>query len=62
MLALENFQFDIFKFTTHVRTYIQQIIGAGQQPTKQQFILVFSALKEAEEAEFNLIIMRLYQE
>jgi hypothetical protein len=61
-LALENFQFDIFKFTTHVRTYIRQIIGAGQQPTKQHFILVFSALKEAEEAEFNLIIMKLYQE
>jgi hypothetical protein len=61
-LALENFQFDIFKFTTHVRTYIRQIIGAGQQPSKQHFILVFSALKEAEESEFNLIIMKLYQE
>jgi hypothetical protein len=61
-LALENFQFDIFKFTTHVRTYIRQIIGAGQQPTKQHFILVFSTLKEVEEAEFNLIIMKLYQE
>jgi hypothetical protein len=61
-LALENFQFDIFKFTTYVRTYIRQIMGAGQQPTKQHFILVFSALKEAEEAEFNLIIMKLYQE
>ncbi len=60
--ALENFQFDIFKFTTHVRTYIRQIIGAGQQPTKQHFIQVFSALKEAEEAEFNLIIVKLYQE
>jgi hypothetical protein len=33
-LALKNFQFDIFKFTTHVRTYIRQIMGAGQQPTK----------------------------
>jgi hypothetical protein len=61
-LALENFQFDIFKFTTHVHAYIGQIIGAGQQPSKQHFILVFSALKEAEEAEFNLIIMKLYQE
>jgi hypothetical protein len=61
-LALENFQFDIFKFTTYVRTYIRQILGAGQPPTKQHFILVFSALKEAEEAEFNLIIMKLYQE
>jgi hypothetical protein len=39
-LALENFQFDIFKFTTHVRAYIRQIMGAGQQPTKQHFILV----------------------
>jgi hypothetical protein len=61
-LALENFNFDISKFTTHVCTYVRQIIGAGQQPTKQHFILVFSALKEVEEAEFNLIIMKLYQE
>jgi len=61
-LALENFQFDIFKFTTHVRTYIHQIMGAGQQPTKQHFILVFSALKAVEEDEFKLIIMKLYQE
>jgi hypothetical protein len=61
-LALENFQFDIFKFTTHVRTYIRQIMGAGQQPTKQHFILVFSTLKAVEEDEFKLIIMNLYQE
>jgi hypothetical protein len=61
-LALENFQFDIFKFTTHVCTYIRQIMGAGQQPTKQPFILVFSALKAVEEDEFKLIIMKLYQE
>jgi hypothetical protein len=33
-LALENFQFNILKFTTHVRAYIRQIMGAGQQPTK----------------------------
>jgi hypothetical protein len=61
-LALENFQFNILKFTTHVRTYIRQIMGAGQQPTKQHFIFVFSALKEVEEEEFKLIIMKLYQE
>jgi hypothetical protein len=61
-LALTNFQFDIFKFTTHVRTYVRQIIGAGQQPTKQHFILVFSALKDVEEEEFKLIIMKLYEE
>ncbi len=28
-LAMENFQFDIFKGTIHVHTYIRQIIGAG---------------------------------
>jgi hypothetical protein len=61
-LALENFQFNILKFTTHVRTYIRQMMGAGQQPTKQHFIFVFSALKEVEEEEFKLIIMKLYQE
>jgi hypothetical protein len=61
-LALENFQFDIYKFTSHVRTYICQITGAGQQPTKQHFILIFSALKEAEKEEFNLIVMQLYKE
>lgn len=61
-LALENFQFDIYKFTTHVRTCIRQITGVGQQPTKQHFILLFSALKEVEKAEFNLIIMQLYKE
>jgi len=33
-LALENFHFDIFKVTTHVRTNIHQIIGAGLEPTK----------------------------
>jgi hypothetical protein len=48
-LALENFQYNISKFTNHVRTYIHQISGAGMQPTKQHFILVFSTLKEAEE-------------
>jgi hypothetical protein len=37
-------------------------MGAGQQPTKQHFILVFSALKVVEEDEFKLIIMKLYQE
>jgi len=57
-LALENFYFDIFKFTTHVRTNIRQIIGAGLEPTKQHFILVFSALKEVEEEEFKLFIMK----
>jgi len=38
-LALENFQFDIFKFTSHVRAYIRQFMGAGQQPTNLHFIL-----------------------
>jgi hypothetical protein len=61
-MAHDNFQDDICKVTTHVRTYIHQITGAGQQPTKQHFILVFSALKEAEETEFNLIIMQMYKE
>jgi hypothetical protein len=61
-LALENFQYDIFKFSSHVRTYIRQIMGAGQQPTKQHLILVFSTLKTVEEEEFKLIIMKLYQE
>jgi hypothetical protein len=32
----------------------QQIIGAWQQPTKQHFILFFSALKEVEEDEFDI--------
>jgi hypothetical protein len=61
-LELDNFQYDISKFTAHVHTYIHQITGAGLRPTKQHFILVFSALKEAEETEFNLIIMQLYKE
>ena len=61
-LALENFNFDIQKFTTHVRTYIRQIMSAGHQPTNQHFILIFSALKEAEQDEFKLIIMKLYEE
>jgi DUF438 domain-containing protein len=61
-LALENFHYDISKFTAHVRTYIHQIIGAGLQPTKQHFILVYSALKDTDEAEFNLIIIQLLKE
>jgi hypothetical protein len=61
-LALENFHFDIFKVTAHVHTNIRQNTGAGLEPTKQHFILVFSALKEIEEEEFKLIIMKLYQE
>ncbi len=61
-LALETFQYDIFKFSKHVRTYILQIMGAGQQPTKQHFILVFSALKSVDKEEFKLIIMKLSQE
>lgn len=47
-LALEHFQFDIFKFMIHVRTYIHQIMGAGQQLTKQHFILVFLLLKQSK--------------
>jgi hypothetical protein len=60
-LALENFNFDIQKFTTHVRTYIRQIMSAGLQPTNQHFILIFSALKEVEQDEFKLTIMKLYE-
>jgi hypothetical protein len=60
-LALENFNFDILKFTTHVRTYIRQIMSAGNQPTNQHYILIFSALKEVEQDEFKLIIMKLYE-
>jgi hypothetical protein len=41
---------------------ICQIMGAGQQLTKQHFILVFSALKEVEEEEFKMIFMKFYQE
>jgi hypothetical protein len=41
---------------------MRQIMGAGQQPTKQHFILVFSALKEVEEEEFKMIFMKYYQE
>jgi hypothetical protein len=60
-LALENFNHDIQKFTTHVRTYIRQIMSAGIQPTNQHFILIFSALKEVEQDEFKMIIMKLYE-
>jgi hypothetical protein len=60
-LALENFNFDILKFTTHVHTYIRQIMSAGNQPTNQHYILIFSALKEVEQDEFKLIIMKLYE-
>jgi hypothetical protein len=60
-LALENFSFDIQKFTTHVRTYIRQIMSAGNQPTNQHFILIFSALKDVEQDEFKMIIMKLYE-
>jgi hypothetical protein len=61
-IALENFQYDIFKFTNHICTYMHQIMRAGQQLTKQHFILVFSALKEVEEEEFKMIFMKFYQE
>jgi hypothetical protein len=61
-LSLENFNHDIQKFTTHVRTYIRQIMSAGIQPTNQHFILIFSALKEVEQDEFKLIIMKMYEE
>ncbi len=46
----------------HVRKYIGQIISAGLQPTKQHFIIIFSALKEAEHDEIKLFIMKLYAE
>ncbi len=36
-------------------------MNAGSPVTNQHFILVFSALKESEEDEFKLIIMRLYE-
>lgn len=60
-LALENFNHDINKFTTHVRTYIRQIMSTGLQPTNQHFILIFSSLKEVEQDEFKLTIMKLYE-
>lgn len=60
-LALENFDYDISKFTNHARTYLHQIINAGSPVTNRHFILVFSALKECTEDEFKLIIMQLYE-
>jgi hypothetical protein len=36
-------------------------MSAGNQPTNQHFILIFSALKEVEQDEFKLIIMKLYE-
>jgi hypothetical protein len=59
-LALENFDYDITKFTLHARTYLCRIMNAGSPITNQHFILIFSALKEAHEDEFKLIIMQLY--
>jgi len=60
-LALENFNYNINKFMTHVQTYIRQIMSAGLQPTNQHYILKFSALKEIDQDEFKLIIMKLYE-
>jgi hypothetical protein len=60
-LALENFNHDINKLTMHVRTYIWQIMSAGLQPTNQHYILIFSALKEVDQDEFKLTIMKLYE-
>ncbi len=60
-LALENFQFDINKFTLHARLYLHQIMNAGSPITNQHFILIFSALKETFEDEFKLTMMRLYE-
>jgi hypothetical protein len=60
-LALENFNHDITKFTSHVHTHIRKIMNASSPVTNQHFILVFSALKESEEDEFKLIIMQLYE-
>jgi hypothetical protein len=36
-------------------------MSAGIQPTNQHFILIFSALKEVEQDEFKMIIMKLYE-
>ncbi len=60
-LALENFNFDIGQFTKHARTYHWKIMNAGTLITNQHCILVFLALKEAEDEEFRSIIMRLYK-
>lgn len=60
-LALENFQFDINKFTSHAWLYLRQIMNAGSPITNQHFILIFSALKETTEYEFKLTMMRLYE-
>jgi hypothetical protein len=53
-LALENFDHDISRFTTHARTYLCQIMNVGSPITNQHFIIIFSALKEASEEEFKL--------
>jgi hypothetical protein len=37
-------------------------MSAGHQLTNQHFILIFSALKEVEQDEFKLIIMKMYEE
>lgn len=49
--GLENivFNFDINKFTMHVRTYIRQIMNAGHQPTNLNSILIFLALQEVDQ-------------
>jgi len=60
-LALENFNHDITKFTSHVRTHIRKIMNAGSPVTNQHFILMLSDLKESKEDEFKLIIMQLYE-
>jgi hypothetical protein len=36
-------------------------MSAGLQPTNQHFILTFSSLKEVEQDEFKLTIMKLYE-
>jgi hypothetical protein len=56
-LALENFRFDINKFTPHARLYLGQIMNAGSPITNQHFILIFSALKETTKDKFKLTMM-----
>ncbi len=36
-------------------------MSAGLQPTNKHFILIFSSLKEVEQDEFKLTIMKLYE-
>jgi hypothetical protein len=59
-LDLAKFGFDVSRFTAHCREPLQEITNAGAAITPQHFILIFSALKEANGDEFKMEFMRLY--